>query len=120
MRFGSVTEFAEAFRAAASAWGRANQALAIVPGPDRRAIELERKRRLRRRNWRVAVGTAAMVVAIVLLAENGATHLIATGRAWSAMATARFRSDRGESAQVRPSQPESHPVPRAEPAAEAD
>ena len=70
LRFRSVTDFAAAFRAAALAWGRANQPVATVPATENGADDLARRRRLRRRNWNVGLGAAAMAIAVLLVVER--------------------------------------------------
>ena len=101
-RFRSITEFSEAFRAAALAWRRANQRLA------------EQRLRSRRRISRVVLGAAATAIAIVVVVERGPTRLLAAGRARSAMVTAKFHSDRGQREQASPIRAESQPVPPVE------
>jgi len=119
-RFHSVTEFSDAFRKAALAWTHANPLLAAVPGLDISAHDLQGKPRLRRRNGRVALAAAAVVIAAVVLAGGSPRRLLATGRAWSAMAAATFRGARDERAQASPSsRAESQPAPLAAPAPQA-
>jgi len=116
LRFRTVTDFSEAFRAAALAWGRANQPVAAVPATDNRAVHRERKRGARRRNWSVGLGAAAMAIAILLVVQGSSTRLVAAGRAAAATVVARLHSDRGARAQSSSSRPQDQPVRPAEPA----
>jgi serine/threonine-protein kinase len=115
-RFGSVTEFSEAFRAAALAWGRANPVEAAVPPADSRSDDLARRERKRssRRGWSVTLGAAATVMAAFLVAERPPNRLLAAGRAWSATVSAKLRADDRERPLAFPSRLQSAPVPRAE------
>ena len=115
-RFGSVTEFSEAFRAAALARRRAHPVEATVAPADSRSDDLarrERKRRSRRR-WSVTLGAAATVIAVFLVAERPPNGLLAAGRAWSATVSAKFRADDRERPLAFPSRLQSAPVPQAE------
>jgi serine/threonine protein kinase len=127
LRFRSVADFSEAFRAAALAWGRANEPVATVPATDNRASDLEAKPRLRRRNGRIALGAGAMVIAMVLLAVRSPNRLLAAGRAASAMVAAKLRPDHGprepvssSRAPVSSSPPQNQPLLPAEAASPED
>lgn len=116
-RFDSVTEFSEAFAAAALASGRAlAKSDASAPPAEGRSDDLDRRERKRRsrRKWSVTLGAAATVIAAFFVAERPPNRLLAAGRAWSATVSARFRADDRERAQAWPSPPQSAPVPQAE------
>jgi serine/threonine protein kinase len=115
-RFGSVTEFSEAFAAAALARRRAHPVEATVPPADSRSDPLERRERRRRsrRKWSVTLGAAAMVIAAFLVAERPPNRLLAAGRAWSATVSAKLRADDRERPLAFPSRLQSAPVPEPE------
>jgi hypothetical protein len=115
-RFATVTEFAEAFRAAAEAWRRADQQPAADPtGGDVRGRE--RTRGSRRRNWTLVVGAAATVMAVFFAAERGPKQLLAAGRTRAVMMVAKLRPDSGQRAEIPPSRPETQALRPADPPA---
>jgi hypothetical protein len=76
-RFRSVAEFSAAFKEAAMAWGRANQPPpAAVAATDSGAHDVARKRRSRRRSGRVALGAAALGMAVFFVAERGPSRAV--------------------------------------------
>jgi serine/threonine protein kinase len=116
LRFRSVTDFAEAFRAAALAWARANRPLVDLPATDGRTHVPERKPRLRQPNWRVALGAAAMAVAMFLVADTRPNLFLTARRTWSATVAEKFRPDSGERDQSSANRLDTRPVVHAEPA----
>jgi serine/threonine-protein kinase len=112
-RFRSVTEFSEAFRAAALARRRNVERRASVPATDNGARDLERKARLRRRNWGVALGaTVATTLAMSLVAGGSPSRLVAGGRARSAAVVSKAKDILPSMAAPRR---EEQPVPAARP-----
>ncbi len=114
-RFRSVTDFANAFRAAALAWAYASQPQATVPDIDRETYDAERTRGLRRRRRKIALGVAAVGIAAFLVAGSGPNSFLAAGRAWSSTLAARFNSDRSGPERASPGRSETPPVHEPEP-----
>ena len=114
-RFATVTEFAEAFRAAAEAWRPANPGQAAAGPADAGVRDVERRRPSRRRNLTLVLGGAATVIAVFLVAERGPKRLLAAGRARAGNMVAKFRPDSGQPAQAPPSHPENQAALPADP-----
>jgi eukaryotic-like serine/threonine-protein kinase len=117
LRFRSVTEFAEAFRAAARVWGRASQRQATAPATDSGVVDAERIRMLRRRRRKITVGAAVMAIAAFFVAASGPNRLFTAGRAWSSTLASTFEGARSDPEQGRAEAP---PVPNAEPVSQRE